>query len=103
MWRILLWVATVVWFGGAALGVEVSREEMRAVYEEVRTPFKYGVVVRPDAGKMVDCPGVFRFRDSWWMTYVEFDSVGYRTMLARSGDLLTWEKVGVILEGREGK
>ena len=42
-------------------GQQVSNERMRQVYEEVKTPFKYGVVIRGEDHKPVDCPSVFRF------------------------------------------
>lgn len=36
-------------------------QELQRVYEEVKTPYKYGVVVRPDENsEMVDSPTVFR-------------------------------------------
>src|SRR3954463_8552843 len=72
MWKKLLGALLVAWIGGAAWGGEVTAEEMKRVYEEVRTPFKYGVVVRPGEGKKVDCPSVFRFGGKWWMTYIQF-------------------------------
>lgn len=33
----------------------------------------------------------------WWMTFVAFDGIGYQTGLAKSDDLVSWEKVGCIL------
>lgn len=38
----------------------VPLQRMRGVYEEVQTPYKFGVVIRGEAGKPVDCPSVFR-------------------------------------------
>ena len=71
---------------------------MQQIYEEVKTPFKYGLVVVPahDAQK-VDCPTVFRKGDRWYMTYIVFDGRGYETWLATSHDLLQWETKGRIL------
>ena len=60
---------------------------MRAIYEEVKTPFKYGIVIEPPEGKKVDCPTVFRYRGRWYMVYVQFEPPpleGYTTQLAES-------------------
>jgi len=82
--------------------IEVSDTEMQTVYEESKTPFKYGVIVRGEEGKAVDCPNVFRHGDAWFMVYVCMNKVGYETHLARSDDLLKWEPLGKILKFREG-
>src|SRR6185369_11135869 len=53
-------------------GREVPAEEMRRIYDEVKTPFKYGVVLRgEDKDTLVDCPSIFRKGDTWYMAYVE--------------------------------
>jgi predicted GH43/DUF377 family glycosyl hydrolase len=71
---------------------------MQAIHDEVRTPFKYGVILPAEEGEMVDCPNVFRHDSRWYMMYVAIrDKVGYQTFLARSDDLLHWEKLGCIL------
>ena len=71
---------------------------MQQVYDEVKTPFKYGIVIRGETGQLVDCPNVFRKAGQWYMVYVGItDSVGYETFLARSVDLLHWEKLGKIM------
>ena len=39
----------------------VSPERMQQVYEEVKTPYKYGLIVTPPENeKKLDCPTVFR-------------------------------------------
>jgi hypothetical protein len=48
----------------------VSPERMKAIYEEVRTPFKRGIVIEPPEGKKVDWPTVFRHGGKWYMVYV---------------------------------
>ena len=79
----------------------VPLERMRQVYDEVKTPFKYGVVIRGEANQKVDSPSVFRKDGQWYMVYVTITgSVGYETCLARSADLLKWEKLGEILSFR---
>src|SRR6476659_6522421 len=79
----------------------VSDDQMRGVYEETKTPFKYGVIMRGEDGNAVDCPSVFRHGDAWFMVYVCMNKVGYETHLARSDDLLKWEPLGKILKFRE--
>ena len=76
----------------------VSQEEMAEVYETVKTPYKYGLVVAPeDDGHMMDSPTVFRHDGQWYMTYITFDGNGYDTRIATSDDLLHWQPVGQIL------
>ncbi|MFT4176695.1 MAG: hypothetical protein QM627_08550 [Luteolibacter sp.] len=85
---------------------EVPQERMQQVYEEVKTPYKYGIILNPEKGKMLDCPNVFRFGDKWYMMYVQFEpkpAEGYTTQLAESDDLLNWKPLGTILDrGAEG-
>lgn len=79
----------------------VSAETLRRVYDEVKTPYKYGVILKGEAGELVDCPNVFRHHGRWYMLYVaNRDKVGYQTFLARSDDLLHWEKLGCVLPFR---
>ncbi|MCA9237618.1 MAG: hypothetical protein KDA44_19230 [Planctomycetales bacterium] len=80
----------------------VPADEMQQIYDEVKTPFKYGIVLRPAPGQLVDCPNVFRGSDAWYMAYVvNTNKVGYETCLARSEDLLHWEPLGPILPFRK--
>ena len=87
---------------------EISRDVMQAIYDEVRTPYKYGLVVAPpDNYHKIDCPTVFREGDKWLMTYVVYngkdgtDGRGYETWLAESDDLLTWRTLGRLLSYRD--
>jgi predicted GH43/DUF377 family glycosyl hydrolase len=78
--------------------VIVSGEKMRAIYEEIKTPHKHGVVFRhPDSTKMIDSPSIFRWKNGWRMTYIVFDGRGYETWLAESDDLLHWSSKGRIM------
>jgi hypothetical protein len=81
----------------------VSQAEMQKIYNEVKTPYKYGLVVAPeDPAKMTDCPVVFRHNNRWFMTYFVFDGKGYETWLSESEDLLKWKTTGKILSFRDG-
>ena len=80
-----------------------TQAEMQAVFDEVQTPYKYGLVVAPkDESHMTDCPTVFRMNDKWYMTYVIFDGNGYETWISTSDDLLHWREVGCLLPFRNG-
>lgn len=80
----------------------VSHTVMNKVYEEVKAPYKYGLVLVPeDKSKMVDSPSVFRHNDKWYMTYIVFDGKGYETMLASSSDLLCWKTEGRLMSFTE--
>jgi predicted GH43/DUF377 family glycosyl hydrolase len=76
----------------------VSEETMQNVYEEIKTPYKYGLIKVPsDDSKKMDCPSIFRDGDLWYMTYLIFDGRGYETWLAKSEDLLVWDDLGQIM------
>ena len=78
----------------------VPDDVMRRIYDEAKTPFKYGIVLRPEQGKMLDCPAVFRHAGKWYMTYLTMNGVGYETHLAESDNLLDWKPLGKILSFR---
>ena len=77
----------------------VDTNTLQQIYEEVKTPFKYGVVLQgAGTNELVDCPSLFRSGGHWYMLYAAVtNAVGYQTFLARSDDLLHWEKLGKIL------
>lgn len=77
----------------------VDEGTMEQVYAEVKTPYKYGIVLRGGGpGEMVDCPSLFHSGEHWYMVYVSItNKVGYQTFLAQSDDLLHWTKLGTIL------
>jgi predicted GH43/DUF377 family glycosyl hydrolase len=82
----------------AQKGKEVTPLTMQHIYEEVKTPYKYGLVLVPESdSQKIDCPTVFRKGHFWYMSYLRFDGRGYETWLAKSKDLLRWEKMGRIL------
>jgi predicted GH43/DUF377 family glycosyl hydrolase len=80
-------------------GKAVDSVTMKKIYEEVKTPYKYGIILRSDtAGDIVDCPSIFFYKGSWYMMYVaNSKNKGYQTYLAQSNDLLNWKKLGRIL------
>jgi hypothetical protein len=89
-------------FGQKTNKKEVPAQVMQEVFEEIKTPYKYGVVIaQPDSGRMVDSPTVFRKDGRWFMTYIIFDGKGYETWLAQSDDLLRWTTLGKIMSFTE--
>ena len=82
----------------AQKGNTVPPEKMQSIYEEVKTPYKYGLVIVPkNDSQKIDCPTVFRKGKMWYMSYIMFDGKGYETWLAKSKDLLNWETMGKLL------
>ncbi|TKK67029.1 glycosylase [Ilyomonas limi] len=76
----------------------VSQQTMQQVYDEVKTPYKYGLVIAThDTLKKADCPTVFRYNNDWYMSYIVFNGKGYETLLAQSNDLLHWKTLGNLL------
>lgn len=92
-------------FGGiTAFAQKISKNVMQKIYDEVKTPYKYGMVVAPkDNYHQIDCPMVYREGGKWYMTYVVYngkngtDGRGYETWLATSDDLLQWKILGCLL------
>lgn len=76
----------------------VTQAVMKTVFDEIKTPYKYGVVFKhPDSTKLVDSPTIFRENNQWYMTYIVFDGKGYETWLAESSNLLDWKTKGKLL------
>lgn len=81
----------------------VPQEEMQKVYEEVKTPFKHGLVIPGTPTHAADSPSVFRYKGKWYMSYIIYDGRGYETWLAESPDLLEWKTLGRIMSfSKEG-
>lgn len=110
--KIHLRVIFVIWFsaicGFLSAQATVPQSKMEEIYEEIKTPYKYGLVVAPTTNNYkVDCPSVFRQGDKWYMTYLLYDGKsgkdgrGYETWLAESDDLLQWKTLGKVLSFRE--
>ncbi|MCX6937029.1 MAG: glycosylase [Verrucomicrobia bacterium] len=79
----------------------ISPEKMQQIYEEVKTPFDYGIVLKPSTGKTIDCGTVFRHGDAWYMIYVQQEpapTAGYTTQLASSRNLLDWTPLGTLVD-----
>ena len=104
MKKIVLLFVTLFSVVGDCVADSIPQSMMQRIYQEVRTPYKYGMVVAPtDNYHKIDCPTVFRVGDQWFMTYVVYngkeglDGRGYETWLATSNDLLHWQTQGRLL------
>lgn len=79
----------------------VSQEEMQAVYERLKTPYKYGGVMKFER-EACDSPVVFRYNNKWYMTFIKVDydsqTSGYETHLAESENLVDWKYLFPILQ-----
>ena len=76
---------------------DVPPSKMQQVYNEIKTSYKYGLVLLPEKNKMVDSPSIFRYKKVWYMIYIVYDSRGYETWIARSANLLQWTTMGRIM------
>ena len=58
---------------GQPTNKSVSPGKMQAIYEEIKTPFKYGMVLVPgNDSEKIDCPTIVRKGDTWYMSYIIF-------------------------------
>ncbi len=77
---------------------EITDDVMQEIYNEIKTPHKYGLVMVPSNNSYkIDCPSIFRKDDKWYMTYLIFEGRGYETWLAKSDNLLDWEHLGKVM------
>lgn len=100
----LVLLSLLVFGSITAFAQKISQNVMQKIYDEVKTPYKYGMVVAPeDNYHKIDCPMVYREGNRWFMTYVVYngkdgtDGRGYETWLATSDDLLQWKTLARLL------
>jgi predicted GH43/DUF377 family glycosyl hydrolase len=96
--KIILFLVLSTFSVQAQVVNSISQAEMEKIYQEVKTPFKYGLVMVPDdKDHKMDCPTIFKKGKYWYMTYLIFSGRGYETWLSKSKDLLRWENQGKLL------
>jgi len=85
--------------GGLSGPVQLQTDiPMHAIYDSIKTPYKYGLVMVPSGDdKKMDCPSIYRKDNKWYMVYIVFDGKGYETWQATSDDLRHWETKGKLL------
>ncbi len=79
----------------------MNKTTMRAIYDRVKTPYKYGPVVKLD-NHYTDSPIVFKHEGKYYMTFVMIDRAckeGYTTRIAESDDLIHWHVLHSMLSG----
>ena len=77
----------------------MDRHILENIYDQLRTPYKYGAVLKLD-GRKTDSPVVFKRNGKFYMSFVSIDNeckTGYATHVAESDDLLHWNVLGEIL------
>lgn len=82
----------------------MDRVVLERIYEQIKTPYKYGAVLKLD-GKMTDSPVVFKRDGKYYMSFLSIDNeckTGYSTHIAKSDDLLHWQILGDVLT-KKGK
>ncbi len=96
--------AAVMAQGGKKTDSQISQSQMQKIYEEVKTPYKYGLVMTGSTKREVtDCPTIFRRGGKWYMYYFVFNGRGYETWMADSEDLLHWNTQGRVLSFSDEK
>src|SRR5690606_36568228 len=99
---VIMLLALILSVRGQEKSLQISNSEMEKLYNEIKTPYKYGLVVVPNKKQdLIDCPSIYREGKKWFMTYILFDGVGYETHLAESHDLLNWSYLGKQLTASE--
>jgi predicted GH43/DUF377 family glycosyl hydrolase len=115
----VLWLVLIAAFAGSAAAAErdnaplrqvipaseggqpVAAAALQRVYDEVKTPCKYGIVIRGEGGNPVDCPSVFRYGGKWFMMYVIYDkqaSLGYPfVMFYNAKSASGYERMGMAV------
>ena len=87
-----------------ARGINLSAQAFsQSEIAPFRTPFKYGKLVLAASAdpnsfdsKSVDDPFVFFHDGVFQMLYIGFDGTGYQTGLAKSSNLLSWDRVACV-------
>ena len=77
----------------------MERAILEKIYNKIKTPHKYGAVVKLD-GRMTDSPIVFKRDGKYYMSFISIDNdckTGYSTHIAESDDMVHWKILGDIL------
>ena len=81
------------------LPASVPSDVMERVYETIKTPVKYGAVVKFE-NDFTDSPTVFRKDGVFYMYFISISKdtgvSGYETHMAKSTDLKHWDYLGTI-------
>jgi len=90
----LFYRAQEVWFGTSVIGLAVSDDGLH--FTKIEEP-----VVVPEYSWEIpggcEDPRIVRVNDTYYMTYTAYDGKTARLALARSKDLIHWEKLGFVV------
>lgn len=79
----------------------VEKQQMKEIYEKLKTPFKYGPVIKLEDA-FTDSPSVFFWKGQYYMYFISISKdcniSGYETHLAVSNDLIHWNILGTVLK-----
>ncbi len=79
----------------------VEIQQMEEIYERLKTPFKFGPVIKLE-DSYTDSPSVFFWQGRYYMYFISIlkdcSVSGYETHLAVSDDLKHWEILGTVLK-----
>ncbi len=89
----LFYRAQEVWFGTSVIGLAVSEDGFH--FEKMDEP----VIVPEHEWELLggcEDPRIVKINDTYYMTYTAYDKKVARLALARSKDLIHWEKLGIV-------
>lgn len=82
----------------------VAAKIMRETYEKLKTPYKYGAVMKFE-DRFCDSPSLFCQGGVYYLSFIQINrntsDSGYESYLAKSVDLLHWEILFPIMERTE--
>ncbi len=82
----------------------VAARIMREIYEKLKTPYKYGAVMKFE-DRFCDFPSLFCQGGVYYLSFIQINrntsDSGYESYLAKSDDLLHWEILFPIMERTE--
>ncbi|RLE72893.1 MAG: glycosidase [Thermoprotei archaeon] len=89
----LFYRAQEVWFGTSVIGLAVSEDGFH--FEKMDEPI---IVPEYEWELLGGCedPRIVKINDTYYMTYTAYDKKVARLALARSKDLIHWEKLGIV-------
>ncbi len=89
----LFYRAQETWFGTSVIGLAISEDGLH--FEKLNNPI---IVPEYEWELLGGCedPRIVKINDTYYMTYTAYDKKTARLALARSKDLIHWEKIGLV-------
>ncbi|WFO75059.1 family 43 glycosylhydrolase [Desulfurococcaceae archaeon MEX13E-LK6-19] len=89
----LFYRAQKAWHGTSVIMLAVSRDGVNFVRLNLTVLYP---TLREEMGGGCEDPRIVKVNNTYYMTYTAYDGVTARLALARSRDLIHWEKLGVV-------